>query len=112
MLPGGSRWRCRYVAGLVVVVGVVAPCVGVGCSLVVPDAPWAAANDYRVSASNYPGARVSILRVVEPANIAKGAVLVGAGAAVAGVCFAVTLAGGVSRRITSAAVGTYVPGGS
>ncbi len=110
MLRGGSRWRCRDVAGLVVVVGVVAPHVVVGRALVMADAPWAASNDNRVAASDHPGAGVSVLCVVEPANVAKGAVLVGAGAAVGGVCFAVTLARCVSGRVAAASVRTDVPG--
>ena len=110
MLRGGScRWR-RDVAGLVVVVGVVAPDVVVGRALIMSDAPWAASNDDRVSAGDHPGTGVSVLRVVEPAHISKGAVLVGAGAAVGGVRFAVTLAGGVSRGVAAASVGTDVPG--
>src|SRR6266567_1202191 len=79
---GPCRGR-RDVAGLVVVVGVVAPDVVIGRALVMADAPWAASDDNRVAASDHPGAGVSVLCVVEPANVAKGAVLVGAGAAAA-----------------------------
>src|SRR6266702_5722996 len=110
MLCGGPCRGRRDVAGLVVVVGIVAPHVVIGRALVMADAPWAASDDNRVAASDHPGAGVSVLRVVEPANISKGAVLVGAGAAVGGVCFAVTLARCVSRRVAAASVGTDVPG--
>src|SRR3979411_526605 len=94
------------------VVGIVGvdPHAAIGRALVMPNAPWAASNDHRISTSDHPGAGVSVLSVVKPAHISEGAVLVGAGAAVGGVCFAVTLAGGVSRRVAAASVRTDVPG--